>query len=65
MLVSSSEGFWRDGLFAAILLRAGLDMIAVVVCLNWEHTRDVCLAEVKSFEAFSPIPPKTRLVGAC
>jgi len=29
MLVSSSDGFWRDGLLAAILLRAL--MVAVVV----------------------------------
>ena len=35
MLFSSSEGFWRDGLFAAILLRA----LMVTVCgreVEWE-----------------------------
>ena len=31
MLVSSSDGFWRDGLFGAILLSWGELMIAVVV----------------------------------
>jgi hypothetical protein len=41
MLVSSSDGFWREALFAAILLSA-LAMVAVVVVkfkMEWEISR--------------------------
>jgi len=35
MLVSSSDGFWRDGLVAAILLRA----LMIVVVVRWRASR--------------------------
>jgi hypothetical protein len=39
MLVSSSDGFWREGLFAAILLSA-LAMVAVVVVMFKRKSRN-------------------------
>ena len=35
MLVSSSDGFWRDGLVAAILLRA----LMILVVVRWKASR--------------------------
>lgn len=37
MLVSISEGFARDGLLGAILLRACCDILAVVMMSNWNR----------------------------
>ena len=39
MLCSSSEGFWREGLLAAILLSEGADILAVVVDGRSEGSR--------------------------
>jgi len=46
MLCSSSEGFWREGLLAAILLSEGADILAVVVDGRSESSRIAAPAEM-------------------